>query len=161
VRLILKPEVLNNDSKLQEILWNFSRFNPERRLALSQSPHFYHLPTLPNVKWSEFNYRATEENWHTSHTQPIYVLTNTPGRVYLELGRNPWAFDNVWNTNETLIFKSKCLAFRFFSSTLTFFQASVEGSRAKVLSGHPFNTARGATWSTWHQSQSQGWLWFG
>ena len=52
VRLILKPEVLNNDSKLQEILWNFSRFDPERCLTLSQNPHFYHLPTLPNADWS-------------------------------------------------------------------------------------------------------------
>ena len=106
-RLIRVPEELNNDSKLREILWNFSRFDPERRLILSQNPHFYnHLPTSPNANWSEFDSNSTEENWHTNHTQPIYVLTNTPGRVFLELGPNPRAFDNVWNTNETLIFKS-------------------------------------------------------
>jgi len=107
LRLIRVPEELNNDSKLREILWNFSRFDPERRLILSQNPHFYnHLPTSPNANWSEFDSNSTEENWHTNHTQPIYVLTNTPGRVFLELGPNPRAFDNVWNTNETLIFKS-------------------------------------------------------
>ena len=107
LHLIRLPEVLNNDSKLQEILWNFSRFDRERRLTLSQNPHFYNnLPTSPNANWSEFDSGATEENWHTNHHQPIYVLTNTTGRVYLELGPNPRAFDNVWNTNETLIFKS-------------------------------------------------------
>ena len=74
--------MLNNDSKLQDILWNVSRIDPERHLALSQNPHFYHLPTLPNANWSEFNYKATKEDWHTNHTQPIYVLTNTPGWVY-------------------------------------------------------------------------------
>jgi len=102
-------QVLNNDSKLQEILWNFSRFDHERRLTLSQNPHFYdHLPTSPNANWSEFDSQATEENWPTNHTQPIYVLTNIPGRVFLELGPNPRAFDNVWNTNGALIFKSVC-----------------------------------------------------
>ena len=44
----------------------------------------------------------------------IFVLTNIPGRVFLELCRKPRVFDNVWNVNETLIFKSKCLTFRFF-----------------------------------------------
>lgn len=105
--LIRVPEVLNDDSKLQEILWNFSRFDPRRRLTLSQNPHFYcHLPTSPNANWSAFDSRSIEENWHTNYTQPIYVLTNTPGRVFLQLSPNPRAFDNVWNTNETLVFKS-------------------------------------------------------
>jgi len=107
LRLIRVPEELNNDSKLQEILWNFIRLKPTERLTLSQNPHFYNnLPTPPNANWGEFDSKATEENWHTNHTQPIYVLTNTPCRVFLELGRNPRAFDNVWNTNQTLIFKS-------------------------------------------------------
>jgi len=115
LRLIRVPEEINNDSKLREILWNFSRFDPERRLILSQNPHFYnHLPTSPNANWSEFDSNATEGNWHTNHTQPIYVLRNTPGRVFLELGRHPRAFDNVWNTNETLIFKSWLLVLLIF-----------------------------------------------
>jgi len=99
---------LHNDSTLQEILWNFCRFGPERRLILSQNPHFYnHLPRS-NTNWREFDTRATVENWHTNYPQPIFVLTNTPGRVFLELGRYPRAFDNVWNTKETLVFKSAC-----------------------------------------------------
>jgi len=108
-------EVLNNDSRLEEIIWNFSRFPPEMRLTLLQNPHFYnHLPTSSNANWGEFNTNATQENWHTYHTKPICVLTNTPGRVFLELCRNPRAFDNVWNANESLIFKSERPAFRFF-----------------------------------------------
>ena len=108
-------DVLNNDTKLEEILWNFSRFPPEMRLTLSQNPHFYnHLPTSPNANWGEFNANATQENWHTYVANPICVLTDTPSRVFLELCRNPRAFDNVWNANETLIFKSERLAFRFF-----------------------------------------------
>ena len=154
--LIPVLEELNNNSKLEEILWNFSRFDPERRLTLSQNPHFYNnFPTSSNANWKEFNATATQENWHTYPTKPICVLTNTPGRVYLELCRNPRAFDNVWNANGTLIFKSMCLAFRFVFC-LTSFQASVESSSVKVvLSEHLFNTtsARGVMWSIWHRSQ--------
>jgi len=104
---IIVRQVLNNDSKLQEVLWNFSRFSPDRRLTLSQSPHFYHhLPTAPNANWPEFDTKATDENWHSYHTQPIYVLTNAPGRVFFEVGQTPRAFDNFWHMNETIIFKS-------------------------------------------------------
>jgi len=156
------PEELNNDSKLEEILWNFSRFDPERRLTLSQNPHFYNdLPTSSKQNWKEFNATATQENWHAYHTEPICVLTNTPGRVYLELCRNPRAFDNVWNANGTLIFKSMCLAFRFVLYFDIFFQASVESSSVKVvLSEHQFNTtsARGAMWSICHRSQGRPWF---
>jgi len=102
-------QVLNNDSKLQEILWNFSRFPLDSRLTLSQNPHFYdHLPPSSNANWGELNANATQENWHTYHTKPICVLTNAPSRVFLELCGNPRAFDNVWNADETLIFKSVC-----------------------------------------------------
>ena len=115
--LILVTEVLNNDSKIEEILWNFSRFDHERRLTLSQNPHFYNdLPASSNANWGEFNTDATQENWHAYQTEPvpICVLTNTPGRVFLELCRKPRAFDNVWTANETLVFKSKTPCFSFF-----------------------------------------------
>lgn len=110
-------EVLNNDSKLEEILWNFCRFPRESRLALSQNPHFYNdLPASSDARWGEFNTNATQENWHAYQTEPISisVLTNTPGRVFLELCRTPRAFDNVWNANEALVFKSKTPCFSLF-----------------------------------------------
>ena len=157
--LIPLPEELNDDSKLEEILWNFSRYYPpERRLTLSQNPHFYdHLPTSSTANWKELYAKATQENWHTYHPEPICVLTNAPSRVFLELCHKAWTFDNVWSANGTLIFKSKCLAFVFFlSSNLTSFQASVGNSRVKaVLSEHPSNTTRGVTWSIWHQGQTK------
>jgi len=86
------------------------------RLTLSQNPHFYDdLPTPLNDKWGEFTADATEENLHNYNpTNPICVLTNIPGRVFLELCRDPRAFDNVWDKNGTLIFKSNCLSFRCF-----------------------------------------------
>lgn len=150
LNLITPSELLNNDSKLQEILWNFTRFPPERRITLSQSPHFYgHLPSQ-NTNWSEFDSQATEENWHTRHPQPICVLTNTTGRrVFLELGRTPRAFDNVWSVDEILIFKSQYLRSFFFLLILISFQVYVENSRVKVLSQHPSKTTsiHGFTWS--------------
>ena len=115
------PEVLRNDTKLQEVLWNFIRFDPNRRLTLSQNPHFYnHLPTPSSAKWGELDTRATEENWHTHDTQPICVLTNNPGRVFLELGPNPRAYDNVWDMNDTFIFKGACFSFIFCPPFNTF-----------------------------------------
>jgi hypothetical protein len=99
-------EELTNRSKPQEILWNFSRCGMNR-LTLAENPHFYHRlpPISPNANWDELTL-PIEHNWHT---YPIYVLTNIPGRIFLEFGPNPRAFDNVWNTNGTLIFKGRCL----------------------------------------------------
>jgi hypothetical protein len=39
------------------------------------------------------------------------VLTNIPGRIFLECGPDRRAFDNVWTTNGTLVFKGRCLRF--------------------------------------------------
>jgi hypothetical protein len=56
----------------------------------------------------------------TFKTQPteryqgtICVLTNNERRVFLELGKKRRAFDNVWKTNNTLIFKGSCPAVIF------------------------------------------------
>jgi hypothetical protein len=51
---------------------------------------------------------------HFQDVNDIYVLTNKPGRVYLEFGENSRAFDNVWQTNGIFIFKSQCPVFFFF-----------------------------------------------
>jgi hypothetical protein len=108
------PEVLRNDAKLQEVLWNFIRFDPNRRLTLSQNPHFYnHLPASSSGNWGKLDAKATEENWHTHHAVPICVLTNSTGRVFLELGPIPRAYDNVWDMNDTFIFKGQYFAFIF------------------------------------------------
>jgi hypothetical protein len=39
-------EVLRRAAELDEVLWNFSRFNDNRRITLQDNPHFYlELPT--------------------------------------------------------------------------------------------------------------------
>jgi len=102
------PEVLHDDTKREEILWNFIRLDDEKkRLTLSQNPHFYgDLPTSPIGSAGKFRTTAILENWHAHHSESICVLTNTLGRVFLELDRPPRAFDNVLDMNGSFIFKS-------------------------------------------------------
>lgn len=78
----------------------------------------------------------------------INVLTNKPGRVFLEFGEKSRAFDNVWQHDGIFIFKSWCLVLLFFSSSLLIsLQASVEGSSVNVYSEHSFKTNPvGITW---------------
>ncbi|KAH9979715.1 hypothetical protein BJV74DRAFT_887985 [Russula compacta] len=98
---------LTDLSKLPEILWNFCRYHDQRRLTLIQNPQFYsRLPTTSRTaSWRLFTTGPTEQY---QDTQPLCVLTNIPGRVFLEFGQNRRAFDNVWDTNRTLIFKGVC-----------------------------------------------------
>ncbi|KAI0285696.1 hypothetical protein BC826DRAFT_1178943 [Russula brevipes] len=103
-------QVLTDGSKLQEILWNFSRFPGERRVMLAQNPHFYiGLDKLADARCDGF---ATDpiECYLGVNTHPrLYVLTNMLGRVFLELGEDQRrAFDNIWKTNKILIFKDVC-----------------------------------------------------
>jgi hypothetical protein len=102
--LIPIPVELTNKSKTTEILWNFIRCVGDR-LTLAKNPHFYRrLPTSPTATSNDFP-DPIESDWHE---HPIYVLSNIPGRIFLECGRGPkqqWAFDNVWDINGTLIFR--------------------------------------------------------
>jgi hypothetical protein len=123
------PELLNNDTKREEVLWNFFRFDGEKRLTLSQNPHFYcDLPTSPSYNWREVDIRPIEENWHSHNSKALHVLTNSSRRVFLELGPTPTiasrAFDNVWHMNAALVFKSRCFAYLFlFTLVSPSFQA--------------------------------------
>ena len=85
--------------QVQDILWNFSHYKDEKRLTLAQNPQFYE-DTFPTTYGPAFNTRPTENCRDT-----IYVLTNNERRVFLELGKNKRTFDNVWRTNNILIFK--------------------------------------------------------
>lgn len=123
VSLHLTPliEVLTNGSNLQEILWNFSRYpvNSKNRISLAENPHFYHLHHLPITSPSAYQDKFTTDPMSDyQDASDIYVLTNKPGRVYLEFGKNSRAFDNVWRANGIFIFKSWCLVFLFFSYPL-------------------------------------------
>ncbi|KAH9984466.1 hypothetical protein BJV77DRAFT_1037504 [Russula vinacea] len=99
---IIAEQALISTAGPTDILWNFSHFEDERRLTLAQNPHFYEGPTFPGPTtcgpasntWPAENYEGT-----------IYVLTNNERRVFLELEQNWRAFDNVWRTNNSLLFK--------------------------------------------------------
>jgi len=103
-------EELSKGSKLTEILWNFARYKDERRLTLSQNPHFYKdLPRNKDAYRDDFQRDPTEDFLGST----IYVLTDRPGRVYIESDQNSRAFDNVWAPSEAMIFKGSCVTFQF------------------------------------------------
>jgi hypothetical protein len=122
--LIPVLEALISTSGLPNILWYFSHFEDERRLTLAQNPHFYEgPPTFPTTYGPACRTRPTEGYQGTIY----YVLTNNERRVFLELGQNQRTFDNVWRTNNTLIFKGSCAAFLFFALTDIFIFTDVIG----------------------------------
>jgi hypothetical protein len=100
------PEALSNNSGasvLPEILWNFSHFEGDKRLTLSQNPHFYvDLPSSPDAYGSTFRSQPTER-----YEGRIYVLTNDSGRVFFEFGGSSRVFDIFWATNDAPIFKGR------------------------------------------------------
>jgi len=108
--IIVKQKLSNRSGLLvlTEILWNFSHFPEEKRLRLAQNPHFYRdLPDSPTAYKGTFSRQPTD-----IYEGTIYVLTNNlvpesgdSRRVFFEVGGQKRAFDNVWDTNNTLIFK--------------------------------------------------------
>jgi hypothetical protein len=108
------PEAISSssgDSVLNEILWNFSHYKDAERLSLAQNPRFYvGLPTSPDGYHATFNWKPTERYEGT-----IYVLTNNSHHVFFEFGGSLRAFDNVWNTNDVLIFRGERLVWSHFS----------------------------------------------
>ena len=95
-------------SVLAEILWNFSHFEDDKRLRLAQNPHFYvGLPRSPTAYGGTFSSQPTD-----IYEGRIYVLTNNSvpisgdsRRVFFEFDGEKRAFDNFWDTNNTLIFR--------------------------------------------------------
>jgi len=90
---------------VQEVLWNFSRFSDEKRLTLSQNPHFYwHLPASQDAYRSRFRLGPFED-FQDRDAEKFYVLTDRPGRVYIESGGRALAYGNVWAPRDAVIFK--------------------------------------------------------
>jgi hypothetical protein len=117
--LTLVTEVLSQRSTLPEILWNFGRFKDARRLTLKENPHFYkftHLPTSPEAYVGDFKTDPIDNFQHAK----ICVLTDKPGRLYLETDQNSRAFGNVWVPNDAIIFKGSRIT---FLSTLPLFSS--------------------------------------
>ena len=94
-----------------EILWNFSRYTDDRRIALRQNPHFYlDLPTSGDAYGAEFS-KNSMRDFVLKREDTVYVLVDKPdlGRVYLEVEtkKQNRIFGNVWMQNGVLIFKGK------------------------------------------------------
>jgi hypothetical protein len=108
--------VLTSRPNEAEILWNFCRYPHAsgKRVTLAENPHFYHHQPQ-SAYGDEFTTGPMEDY---QYSNDIYVLTNTPSRIFLEFGEDSRAFDNVWQTNGSFIFKSLCLVVLFFSSPL-------------------------------------------
>jgi hypothetical protein len=105
------PEVLGEGSNLAEVLWNFSRYHGEKRITLKQNPHFY--AQLPRSKEAYSNgFRA--DPIESFDTLEVFVLTDRPGRIYLESGLNSRIFGNVWVEPHAVIFKGSLLTSSFF-----------------------------------------------
>ncbi|KAI0281875.1 hypothetical protein BC826DRAFT_1067539 [Russula brevipes] len=94
-------QALPPDTNITEILWNFSHYEGDERLNLVRNPHFYsEFPQDPTGYVNSFRSQQTENFVNT-----IYVLTNNSRRVFFDFGKELRAFDDVWITNNTLIFK--------------------------------------------------------
>jgi hypothetical protein len=118
-------EVLTNAPKPQEILWNFCRYSlgSNKRVTLAENPHFYlqhHLHVRSQNEYKD-GFTADPTEHYQEDVDNIYVLTNKPGRVFLECGEQSRAFDNVWRANEIFIFKGRRLAFFLLFPLLTSF----------------------------------------
>jgi len=101
VKLILGPR-----SDLAEVLWMFSRFNDEnKRLTPKQNPYFYNgLPTFPEAYGGGFRMHPIE-NFEYERIDVLVDNLDHAGWVFLETAGKMWAFDNVWVTNDAIIFQ--------------------------------------------------------
>ena len=104
--LTLMPEALCRRSNIHEVLWNFGRFDSKDkgRLTLKQNPHFYKRSDLPIFRGAYVDqFNADPIDYF--HDSRICVLTDKPGRLFLNTGRNTRAFGNIWTPREAIIFK--------------------------------------------------------
>ena len=103
-------EVLSQRSNAQEILWNFGRFRDHRRLTLKENPHFYKPSDLPASREAYVGEFKTDPIDNFQHKR-ICVLTDKPGRVFLETDQSTRAFGNVWVPKDAIIFKGSRITF--------------------------------------------------
>jgi hypothetical protein len=124
--LIFLPEVLGKSSKLSEILWNFSLCKGNARVTLKQNPHFYKdLPgkyedgfqCYPIEQFTDALRDSKGDSLERYRPKPkISVLTDRPGRIYLESGQDSRAFGNVWCPQNAIIFKGSSFLFSKFAA---------------------------------------------
>jgi hypothetical protein len=116
--------MLSQRSNLQEVLWNFSRYEGDKCLTLNQNPHFYRLsdlPISPEAYVGDFKANPIASDYF-QHAE-ICVLTDRPGLVTLETDQGTQVFGNVWAPTDALIFKGSRIA---LSSSLFFHEALLD-----------------------------------
>jgi len=102
---IIVRQVLRRAAELDEVLWNFSRFNDNRRITLQDNPHFYlELPTSVDAYTGEFRTLPVQDMQLISNST-IYVLVDRPSRVFLETEQETRIFGNVYMLKDVMIFK--------------------------------------------------------
>jgi hypothetical protein len=114
--LIRMLEVLRRAARLDEVLWNFSRFDDKRRITLQDNPHFYlELPTSADAYTREFRTLPVQDMQLISNST-VYVLVDRPSRVFLETEQETRIFGNVYMLKDVMIFKgSSDITFLFQS----------------------------------------------
>ena len=83
--LILVPEFLGDSPSIQEILWNFTRYEDKKEcLTLKENPHFYtELPTLLKAHGESVKIDSTED---FRYADIFYVLTDKQDAVHIMSG---------------------------------------------------------------------------
>ncbi|KAI9448755.1 hypothetical protein BJY52DRAFT_1216206 [Lactarius psammicola] len=96
-------QMLGKETRLEEILWNFSRLKDNQRITLKQNPRFYEgLPRSAREYSVDFTNEPIESFWDATE---IWVLTDERSRVFLETDKGKRAFGNFWVPDEAIIFK--------------------------------------------------------
>jgi hypothetical protein len=105
--------MLGRETKLEEILWNFSRLGRNKRITLKQNPRFYDgLPRTKREYSGDFENEPIDNFWDATE---IWVLTDDRSPVFLEADNKKRAFGNFWVPAEAIIFKGQhVFLFRHF-----------------------------------------------
>ena len=88
----------------EEVIWNFSHYQEERRLTLAQNPYFYE-----DVPRTQLSARNCESDPIVPYRDRVYVLTGNSKHVFLHCGQERRAFDNVLNMDGALVLKGLCV----------------------------------------------------
>lgn len=105
--------MLSHTAGLDEVLWNFTQFEDERRITLHDNPHFYSdLPTSFDAYTAQFK-ALPIGNFAPEPNATIYVLVDQRRRVFLETRHETRICGNVFVLNDVMIFKGMFSKFIF------------------------------------------------
>lgn len=95
-----------------EVLWNFSCFEDNKRIALQENAHFYrNFPISSDEYGDTFLQDPLWTFSNVQHDETIYILVDGPSRVYLEVEQRTdvQVFGGVFiMPKDVMIFKGLC-----------------------------------------------------